>query len=269
MRELDFLEQPLNLGQDTFAKGKISFDRAEKVGEIIKSYFSLIDGYKIKETCIVATTALRDAENKDYILDQIRVKTGKAVRVLDDAEEKELIYKEMMKKLKEDTLLKNGRALMVYIGTGTLGVSLYESNSIPLTLNIRIGSLKLNEIMDQIQEQTFRSNIAIEEYLSTFANILSNLLPEKKAEFFIASGHEMDLIARLCGGEKKGEILYITRENFMQLYQQIKNNTAGQIAELYGLDNDDAEMLLSSMSIYYTLLDLRMCFYYRSSRFPA
>ncbi|RNC28642.1 MAG: Exopolyphosphatase [Candidatus Dichloromethanomonas elyunquensis] len=254
-RELDHVSTSVNLGQDTFSKGMISFEKVEKVCHIIKKYFTLMKDYKVQETSIVATTALRDAENKDYILDQILVKTGKIVTLLDDTEEKELIYKEMFRKMNDSNGFETSSALMTYIGTGSLGVSLCEKGTIPFTQNIRIGTLKLNEILEKMQEYTEKSNTVVEEYLSTFTSILRRLLPEKKAEYFIASGEEMDLIARLCQAEKKGQLLIIRRNSFEELYQEIKNKTGEQIEKQLHLDEEDADILMPSMAIYKTLLE--------------
>lgn len=255
LKELEYVDSPLNIGQDTFAKGMISFEKAEKVCEIIKKYYVLVEAYQIERTSIVATTALRDAENKDYILDQIFVKTGKSVILLDDAEEKELIYKEMFKKLADYKGFESGQALMAYIGTGSLGVTLCVKGTIPFTQNIRIGSLKLNEISEKIQEYTEKTNTVVEEYLSTFTNILRKLLPEKQAEYFIASGQEMDMIARLCQAEEKGQLQIIRRDCFEGLYEEIRNKTGEQIAEYYALNQEDADMLMPSMAIYKALLE--------------
>ena len=254
VKELDILEYPLNIGQDTFSRGKISFEKAEKIGGILKGFLNLAEDYQIKKISMIGTIALRDAENKQYILDQIKVKTGEMVRLLDDAEEKELIYKEMLKALEADNEFSRGKAFMTYIGTGSLGIALYDQGMVPFTQNIRIGPLKLNEILDQIQTHDERSSNVVEEYLSTFTDILKNKLPDKKTEYFIASGQEMDLIAKLCQAVPRGPFLIIERGRFDRLYEEIKNYSDEQLAESYGITVDDAEMLLPAMSIYKTLL---------------
>lgn len=254
IRTLDTLEYPLNLGQDTFSKGKISFEKAGKICEALEGFFRLIDDYQVEESCIVATIALRDAENKEYILDQIKVRTGKQVYLLDDAEEKKLIYKEMLKKLSEDKALNEGRALMTYIGTGSLGVALYDKGNIPFSHNIRIGPLKLNEVLDKIQEHDERSIKVVEEYLSTYTDTLGKDLPTKKMQYFVASGQEMDLIAKLCAAVPEGPLLLIQKERFDRLYQEIEDKTDEQMAKLYGITVENAGMLLPSMAIYKALL---------------
>lgn len=143
---------------------------------------------------------------------------------------------------------------MVYLGTGTVGVSIYEKGTIPFTQNIRMGSLKLSEIMERMQEQIEKSNTIIEEYLVTFANILEKLISLKKLNHFIVSGQEMDLIARICGAVEEGELLFIPTESFKAKYKELINLNVEQVARTYGLNKDQAEGLLPSLSIYNTLL---------------
>lgn len=253
--DLDFVEYPLNLGHDTFSRGRITFEKAEKICEIIKNFSKIINDYRVEESCLAATTAVRDADNKEYILDQIYIKTGKKVLVLDDADEKKLISKEMLKRIQTMKKFEDMDALMVNLGTGTVGVSIYEKGIIPFTQNIRMGSLKLSGIMERMQEQFEKSNVVIEEYLVTFANILEKFISLKNLNNFIVTGQEMDLIARICGATEEGELQFIQTASFKAKYEELKNLNSEQVVRLYGFNKEQAEGLLPSMSIYNTLLD--------------
>ncbi len=40
--DLDFVEYPLNLGHDTFSKGRFTFDKAEKICQIFYNFSKII-----------------------------------------------------------------------------------------------------------------------------------------------------------------------------------------------------------------------------------
>lgn len=254
MRILEHLRYPLSLGRDTFTKGKIGFEKVDQACEIIKGFLKLIEEYKIHTIKAVATSAVREALNKDYILDQMKIKTGLSVHVIDDAKEKLFIYKEMCRSLQKYPRFEGKAAMMVYIGSGSLGISLYQQGNIVFTQNIRIGSLKLSELLGEIQEQTEKFYIVVEEYISNLTRILKTILPAGEIGYFIASGREIEMIANLCEAHSQEGFLTIPKARFQELYQMIKHKTPHQLMQLYKLPEDKAEVLLPSMSIYHGLM---------------
>ena len=99
LQVLENIEHDLMLGKDTFSTGKISFEKLDEVYRIINKFIILAKGYGINEKDIktIATTAVREAKNKDYIVDQIKVKTGLKINIMDDSEEKFHNYKNLIK----------------------------------------------------------------------------------------------------------------------------------------------------------------------------
>ncbi|MCC8097472.1 MAG: phosphatase, partial [Eubacterium sp.] len=73
---VESLSYPLSLGRDTFHYGKISFESICKAAEIINGFLQVSREYGVEHISAIATTAVREAANKEYVLDQIKVKTG-------------------------------------------------------------------------------------------------------------------------------------------------------------------------------------------------
>jgi len=256
--KLKILEEntyPLNLGQDTFTTNKIGYEKVNKLCEVLNNFLRLIGDYQIKKIKTIATTAIREADNRDYILDQIEIKTGLKINVLDDTKEKAYIYQDIYRRIKNNSKFTSEKALISYIGTGRLGMAVYYQDKLQSSQNIRIGSLKLSEILGEIQEKTDKFYVVVEEYLSSFSFMLETFLPTKQIKQFITSGKEIELISKLCQAENKEGISYISKTNFKKLYQQIKDKTPKQIINIYNLQEEKAEVLLPSMALYKTLFD--------------
>jgi exopolyphosphatase/guanosine-5'-triphosphate,3'-diphosphate pyrophosphatase len=88
---LEKLEYPLSMGKDTFTNGYISFEKVDRACEIISGFKKIIRDYHIKDVYATGTTALREASNSYFILDQIQTKTGIKVWIMDDSDEKSYI----------------------------------------------------------------------------------------------------------------------------------------------------------------------------------
>ncbi|MCL2386975.1 MAG: HD domain-containing protein [Defluviitaleaceae bacterium] len=253
---LESLSFPLSLGRDTFHAGKMSFDKIDTACEVIKNFLHVAKGYGVRPQNVrtIASTAMREAANLDYILDQIKIKTGVNVHVMDDLEEKTYICK-LLTHYAEDSLKKS--AVIVYIGTGSIGVNLFVDGKMPRTWNIRVGSLRMSELFGDLQEYTREFYRLMEEYLAGYTYKLRQELP-KGIHHFIVSGQEIDAIANLTTGvvpPLETPLFEIPRNNFQALYDRIKRQTTDRIASTNYLDADKAESLLPAACIYQNLLD--------------
>lgn len=253
MKLLESLNYPVSLGRDTFSTGRISFDKLNKTCEIIENFLSVAKGYGITKIKAVATTAVREAENREFVLDQIKARTGLTVKLLDDSAEKTLIYREIIRRIRETKNYKSP-SLMVYIGMGNLGISIYDKGLIPFTQNIRIGSLRLSEMLFNMQEYEEQYSVVIEDYLRGFMEVFNDTLPKGQLKHFIASGREIEMISHVCGGETTDKFVYIDKDKFIKVYDDLKNMTVEQIMEEYGLHQENADLIRSAMSIYNMLL---------------
>lgn len=255
VKYLECLRYPLSLGRDTFNAGKMSFDKVDKACEIINNFLFVAKGYGIRAQNVrtMACTAMREAANVDYILDQIKIKTGVDVYVMDDQEEKRHIYK-LLTHYAENSLKES--AVVVYIGTGSMGVSLFVDGKMPRTWNIRVGSLRMSEMFGDLQDFTREFHRLMEEYLAGYTYKLRNELPEG-IQHFIVSGQEIDVITSLTTGKNptsETPLFNIPRGEFEELYDKIKRKTTDRIATDYNLDAEKAESLLPAACIYQNLL---------------
>ncbi len=248
---LEFLQSSLYIGHDTFTQNKISFEKIGRLCTILNSYINTADQYGVEHIEVVATTAFREAENKDYILDLVKLKTGLNVKILDDPEEKAIIYREMLRR--DNGSWKN--AVISFVGSGSVGIAIMEKGLIRFTQNIRIGSLKLSEILEPVEGYTKKFHMIIEQYISTYIDVLKNLISLNRKTTYVASGKEIDLIAGLLDVEIVDNFFSIPKKVYEEFYDSIKTLTPMQIMDLYDLPQDRAEILLPSAALFKILMD--------------
>ncbi len=247
---IETLRYPLSLGRDTFNNGKISFEKVDKTCEAIRNFLQVLTEYGVTNYRVVATTAIREATNRNYILDQIKIKTGVEIEVIDDTQEKLYIYKLMFHLLDREYKLSS---MLVHIGSGNIGFNVLQNEKFIFTQTIKIGTLRIFEIFEKIQDYSNEFYKIVEEYLNSFTEPFSDIVNYKISNF-IASGHEISLIGDLCGANAADSFLVIPRENFFKLYDDIKSKTVENICSSYGLTMDRAEILLPALSVYKNLL---------------
>ena len=67
---LDEASQTVRLGEETFKTGRISTETMRALIDILKGFRRLMKDYGIKDYVLEATTAVREARNRTFFLDQ-------------------------------------------------------------------------------------------------------------------------------------------------------------------------------------------------------
>ncbi|MDZ4200440.1 MAG: exopolyphosphatase, partial [Kiritimatiellia bacterium] len=89
IRILDSLSRPVALGKDTFGEGRIRRETTEDVVRVLRSFKSVLAEYGLTDPAsvrAVATSAVREAQNREAFLDRIFLATGLTLVCLDEVE---------------------------------------------------------------------------------------------------------------------------------------------------------------------------------------
>lgn len=95
LKILDTLQQPVSLGKETFTKKNIGKTGTEDCVRVLKGYRRIIDEYGTvapDHIRVIATTAVREALNKEAFIDRLYIATGLNVEVIDDSDVARLTY---------------------------------------------------------------------------------------------------------------------------------------------------------------------------------
>lgn len=256
IRTLDLLRQPISLGKDTYTMGRVSFETVDKTCDILKGFKQLIKDYHIKNYRAVATSAIREAENKDYIVDQIKLKTGLHIDVIDNAEERFLTYKAIRENLVDHEKLRKEGVLVVDIGSGSIEVSGYKKNNLAFSQNIKLGSLRLREILSSIESRTLNFPQILQEYIISNIDGLRNGWFEEEFLHFIALGGETRIIHKLCNKQAGRNLKYIRKEDFKAFYENVLYKPTHLIVKEYEVPLERANVLVPSMIILKKFFDM-------------
>lgn len=259
--DIDILEYPLRLGHEVFNSGKISFESLRELSHILHGYSSLLSEYGVDQYKVVATTALREAENKVYVTDQLKIQNDMTVQILEDDQEKSLIYSEILNSLKEAGHKELSNTLITYIGTGSIGLAIFDGKSIVYSQNISMGSLKLHDMLGNMQDDIEDFYTVVEEYLDAIMNHIAIPLAHKTINNLILTGNEVEVIAKICKVEPEDRRYLIRTDLIMNLFREIRVMNTEKISIRYGLSEESAEVLYSSVVIYAQLIKLAKCEY--------
>lgn len=238
------LSYPLSLGKDVFHFGKISFESMCRSADIINGFLKVGEDYGVDKVTTIATTAVREATNRDYILDQIRIKTGLEINAADDNQEKNYINTLMMGLMPKK---HTKSALAVHLGSGNISISLLEDSRITFTRIIKIGGLRLSEMFDVVGPEKYFS--VVREYLRPLLDSVLKNLPESVNDI-ILTGQDAALISKFCKGRPNGDYDEIDSRDFSAFYKQIRDKSPTQLRDRLGITTETQELLLPALVIY-------------------
>ena len=91
-QKLNLVRVPLRLGFDVFEEKVISAEKEAMIMNTLKAYKYLLDAYGVKHVKAAATSAMRDAQNSDEIIDRVKRETGIEIEVISGDTEANLLY---------------------------------------------------------------------------------------------------------------------------------------------------------------------------------
>ncbi|MDY6895098.1 MAG: HD domain-containing protein, partial [Thermotogota bacterium] len=120
--------------------------------------------------------------------------------------------------------------------------------------NIKIGSVKVSEMLKDLEENTLHYSNLIREYLSTFYHPIKIWLNNKKIKTFVTCGNEIEFLAGLL--VKNEEVMDISLAEFNELFQNLKSKNATELSREYDISESKANSLLSALAFYRLLLEV-------------
>lgn len=203
---LENIREPVRLGGDVFTKGTISEATIEKAAEAFARFKNLIEAHDVKWTRAVATSATREAINRELFIDRIEQASGIGIEVINGEEEARLIHLAVGSKIG----LRNKRAMLVDIGGGSAEITLVADGQILSTESYRMGSVRLLQVLERNKRGEKQFSQLVREYVDATQKRMKKELGNEKIDLCIGTGGNIeslgDLRVQLFGKERNDVI---------------------------------------------------------------
>ena len=126
IEKIDEVRSRIELGHDTYTNGKISYESAQRLGEVLGDFSRIMKEYKVTSYRACATSTLQEARNVWIVLEQVYQKTGIRVEILSNSEQRFFGYKSIAAKEADfSKIIQKGTAI-IEIGGGNVQISLFD-----------------------------------------------------------------------------------------------------------------------------------------------
>ncbi len=134
-------KEMVRLAAGSMSTHHLSRSRIERALEVLVRYVNFSRARGAERILATATSAVREASNRDYFVNRVRELTGVSIEILSGIEEARLISLAVT----EGMHLENRRALIIDIGGGSTEFIITEGGQPLLLRSMRIGAVRLAE----------------------------------------------------------------------------------------------------------------------------
>ena len=257
MKVLEECNRRVRLGEETFKNKIIPFSMVNEICELLVGFKRLMTEYEVEEYSMQATTAVREALNRVFLLDQIYIRTGLKVTVIDLPEEIYTKYASIRRTMKLEGLTGVDESmLMMDISSGGLGITFVKDNIIRYQQKLNIGVIRVKESFNRNQRSSMKFNQALAEYLSSTMGAVRDALKNEQIHYLVLTGAESELLLQMMGVEFKAGVIRIKTEQFMQLFKTVHELNLPQIIKVFKINEAVAELVVPTILLYEQLLAL-------------
>lgn len=244
------------IGKDVSATGVISDKAIRKNIEALKYFKNRADKYGAERVFAIATSAVRDALNRETFINSAKAEVGIDIKVIQGQEEAELGIKGVMSEIGDDC----EKVLVIDVGGGSTELVLGNRQSIEYTTSINAGTVRMTEQF--IEENPIPdSNIGqMKDKLDELFGEPLAYLRDKRIDKVIAIGGTATTIGAMYHGLSiyNPRIVHNTlvKQNYIiEIFNKLKAMDIKERYKVKGLQKERADVIPAGLFIMQYLLN--------------
>lgn len=237
---------PVRLGSEVFRSGRLSPKTLEAGVAAFLDFESLLRLHNVSCCRAVATSALRDAENAQLLIDRIRRATGITIEVITGDEEARLIYGAVSHLVP----LSTGTSLLLDIGGGSVELTLIHRGALIFSDSVNLGTVRLLEMVRGKKNNQALLSKLLRQYASRIKARIARTKKVRTITRLIGTGGNIDTLGDLRKSvlHKKGT-RSLHRIELLRLMKTIQGMSIKDRVEKLKLRPDRADVIIPAMAL--------------------
>lgn len=248
-------KEVVKLGKNGIDKNQLTEDALERAVLAIQKHKLRISSFNVSEVVLIATSAIRDAVNREWFCHEINLKTGLKVVVISGEREADLIFKGVKLAFNE---IEN-HSLILDIGGGSNEFILTEAGKPVWKESFPLGMAR---VIEQIPPSDPITAPEIKRINTFFDNGLTKLwsqLENTKISGLIGCSGAFDTLADLIDQTDPETQTRIRQEiknsDFERIYRALIDSTTAERTRMKGMESIRIEMIVPSVLFIKLIID--------------
>lgn len=247
---IDSANKELPLGEEVFRTHRLSFASIHALSTILQGFRQLLLDYRVSEVYPIATTVVREAENRLGILDLLYMRTGFRFHVADMTEEVYYKFFALHHFLKKNKQVGTKPTLLLDVTSGGLGFTGWQDSTLLFQTNVTGGRLSVLEHFTEEERVSVMFPSAVRDYLHASLSSLWPRIEHADIHTLVLTGFEARILVSHLLGSAAEYPAVIAPEEFLQIMESLMPLTAHKLMQVFDISERRAQLLLPTLLLY-------------------
>jgi exopolyphosphatase/guanosine-5'-triphosphate,3'-diphosphate pyrophosphatase len=239
VRVLASARWPVRLGHGVFTRKQLDSRTMTRAVEAFVKFRGLLDRYDVAEYCAVATSAVREAANREALIARIRREAGVDLAVIDAREEARLARVGVFAAA---TAQFAPRAI-VDLGGGSLEISFLRGRKVAHALALPLGAVRLMETFGLSGPFTPNGFARLRRHVASILKSHGRSADRTGRRSVVACGGNAEALARLAPGPRVGGFNTLSLPRLEEKLWEIIGLSVEDRMAAFGVRRDRAEVV--------------------------
>lgn len=247
---------PVRLGREVFHTGQIPDTTLADTVDAFRRFRATCDRLGAQRIRAIATSAMRDARNRDLLIDRVRDACGIEIEVISGTQEAYLL------KLGVEAVidLRRGRSLLVDVGGGSVEVVMVEDGQVSNADSYRLGALRMLEALRDSATSNESFVDLMHKHLRSLERRIVDRFEGRPFDRYVAVGGNIDSLTDLVhlrtGARRQEGVDCCPLTALAEEVADLAALSVEQRIERRGLKPDRADTILPAGLVYLRLGEL-------------
>ena len=240
-------KEMVKLGKGGIHKDLLTEDGLLRAIQSIRKHQERIAKYDVSETIVLATSAIRDAKNRDWFQEELEKSTGIKLQIISGEQEANLIFKGVKLAFGE----VEDHSIILDIGGGSTEFILTKTGKPTWKESFPLGMARVIEQIPPSDPITPEEILQIRNYFEIGLKSLWKQTESAEINSLIGCSGAFDTLADLIDQTNPGSKTRIRQElkisDFDRIYQILIQSTTAEREEMKGMESIRIEMIVPSV----------------------
>ena len=246
----------VSLGRDVFGTGRIAEATIATTVDAFRRFQTNCDRLAVQHTRAIATSAMRDAINRQLLADRVREATGIEVETISGTQEAYLLKLGVESRLD----LSQGRSLLVDLGGGSVEVMVVENGNVVAADSYRFGPLRMLSTLAGAEASGDSLVQLMHRHVRSLDRPVADRLDGRRIDRYAATGGNIDSLADLAlGGRRQqtdGDVDHVALRDIEAEIESLSEMSVADRIDKRGLREDRADTIVPAGIVYTHLAQL-------------
>ncbi|MGA2640375.1 MAG: Ppx/GppA phosphatase family protein [Spirochaetia bacterium] len=236
----------VRLGHGVFSSGQIDAGAAAEAAAGLAQAARQMSELSIERYRAVATSAVRESQNRRAFVRQVREVSGLRLEVISGSEEIRLVHAAVKRRMP----LGRDTWVLVELGGGSVEIALVDDLRVSWSETHAMGAVRLMEMFVRGSSEPKEFSRLVQEYAATIR--LPARIADRGVKGFLATGGNIESIARICQGSRipTGGPLSIPVGEVRELIGKLSQMSVSDRQKEYDLRADRADVIVPAAIVY-------------------